>query len=273
MRERRFQVIHLSVLTLALLWPDTSHAKKAFKAKVPNGNVHECSTCHIKTSQPATWNPFGLDVKANLVNNQPDWSAVCEMDSDGDGWTNGEELLDPECVWSSVMASPGSPGDVTKPGDASSSPPEPEPEPEPDVIAEQEEDAGGAEPDGSTIEDAIEDGIEDTGPVECDSDMDCPMGFCDEDGQCQPYLDADTGMEAEIGDAATDVGLASGDTPPDVGLADADAAADPPASSGGSSGSSGGCSGGTIPAHTGLLHLFGLLAVVVLSNRRRTGLV
>ena len=56
------------------------------------------------------------------------------LDSDGDGWTNGEELLDPDCEWSTGDPMPGDVVDVTKPGDASDFPPEFEPEP--DVVAE-----------------------------------------------------------------------------------------------------------------------------------------
>jgi hypothetical protein len=28
-----------------------------------------------------------------------DWAAVCSLDSDGDGLTNGQELGDPTCTW------------------------------------------------------------------------------------------------------------------------------------------------------------------------------
>lgn len=43
-------------------------------------------------------NPFGDDYRANGYA----WTkALCELDSDGDGFTNGEELGDPCCVWSS----------------------------------------------------------------------------------------------------------------------------------------------------------------------------
>ena len=38
---------------------------------------------------------FVLQDYAKLRN----WSAICNLDSDGDGKTNGEELGDPNCVW------------------------------------------------------------------------------------------------------------------------------------------------------------------------------
>jgi len=43
-----------------------------------------------------------------------DWQAVCSLDSDGDGRTNGEELGDPNCIWTkgdtpefSIQSNPG----------------------------------------------------------------------------------------------------------------------------------------------------------------------
>ena len=39
-------------------------------------------------------NPFGAAFAAD-----PSWAALCPLDSDGDGFTNGEELGDPDCVW------------------------------------------------------------------------------------------------------------------------------------------------------------------------------
>lgn len=35
----------------------------------------------------------------DLRNNAYDWSRICHMDSDNDGRTNGDELGDPNCVW------------------------------------------------------------------------------------------------------------------------------------------------------------------------------
>ncbi len=172
--------MHLSRLIVAILTLSLSAgvamAKSTFKTKVPNGPVTNCLTCHTKTSPPAAWNVFGLDVKANLSDGSPDWDAVCGMDSDGDGWTNGEELLDPDCLWSIGDPMPGDPADVTKPGDASDSPPEPEPEPEPDVIdepdviAEADADEIGPESDASDQVDADETGPESDASDKADAD-------------------------------------------------------------------------------------------------------
>ena len=45
-----------------------------------------------------------------------EWTpALCNMDSDGDGQTNGEELGDPHCVWT-VGDIPARTVDITHPG-------------------------------------------------------------------------------------------------------------------------------------------------------------
>jgi hypothetical protein len=248
------RLLRIALLAAALLVSGTALAKKPFKTKVPNGAVYSCSTCHISTNPPTSWNDFGLDVKGHMVAGQPDWATVCEMDSDGDGWTNGEELLDPECVWGPFTPDPGDTGDVTKPGDPNSFPPEPEPEPEPepDVMVEQEADGGPAEADIFVEPEVLFGDTDDAGPPQCFQDEDCDGDAVCVDGSCAPG-------EGVGGDTAADT----------AGIEDT--SADEPAPSGG--GSSGGCAGGGIPAHSGLAQLFGLLGLLVLSNRRRGGLV
>lgn len=48
-------------------------------------------------------NPFGQAVAAQLANGIENvWPLICDIDSDNDGRTNGEELLDPTCIWRSI---------------------------------------------------------------------------------------------------------------------------------------------------------------------------
>jgi hypothetical protein len=58
---------------------------------IPNGSVNSCCNCHQACSPPAL-NPFGSAFSANghLWN-----AALATLDSDGDGFTNGQELGDP----------------------------------------------------------------------------------------------------------------------------------------------------------------------------------
>lgn len=64
---------------------------------VPQGR--RCVTCHLDPQGRGTRNEFGDDV-AYYFNGGPDWSAIYAMDSDRDGYTNGQELGDPNGAWS-----------------------------------------------------------------------------------------------------------------------------------------------------------------------------
>ena len=92
-----------------------------------NGDV--CTTCHT-TFGGSPRNPFGLDVQARVTPNGQEvfWGLeLAALDSDGDGFTNGEELGDPDGTWQEGDAAPGDPAAITHPGDPDSHPPEPEP--------------------------------------------------------------------------------------------------------------------------------------------------
>jgi Hint module len=75
------------------------------------------------TLSPSSTAQFGLDFKS--VGNLQWNKAFCEMDSDGDGVTNGEELGDPCCLWTpentkpegfrtTELSHPGEKGEVGK---------------------------------------------------------------------------------------------------------------------------------------------------------------
>ncbi len=81
---------------------------------VPNTATFSCSTCH--TVAP-TRNAFGLA----FANNGHVWNAtLAHLDSDGDGFSNGTELGDPNGTW--TMGSPDPSGPVFNPGDPASHP-------------------------------------------------------------------------------------------------------------------------------------------------------
>ncbi len=89
-------------------------------AQLPNGQVFNCATCHVRTSGGGPRNAFGEAVRS-LVNpgsRTPFWGPVlARLDSDGDGFTNGQELGDPE---GDGTPTPGA--EVTHPGNPSSKP-------------------------------------------------------------------------------------------------------------------------------------------------------
>jgi len=78
-----------------------------------------CDTCHTEGGGSPR-NDFGLDVEATLepplFSANVDWSAVFDRDSDGDGFTNGEELGDPDGTWRIGDPDPDAP--AYAPGDA-----------------------------------------------------------------------------------------------------------------------------------------------------------
>ncbi len=87
-------------------------------SKTPHGSKYSCNTCH--TSGGGTpRNSFGLDVEARVTPNgfENFWGPeLAALDSDGDGFTNGEELQDPDGLWTEGAPLPGDQALVTHPG-------------------------------------------------------------------------------------------------------------------------------------------------------------
>ena len=97
----------------AVLAAYTVSAVPGYVSVIPNGSVNSCSTCHAASGAPAL-NPFGSDF---LANNHL-WNAALAMkNSDGDAYSNGQELGDPTGSGTPI---PGA--SVSKPGDATSIP-------------------------------------------------------------------------------------------------------------------------------------------------------
>ena len=88
------------VVTSAFLLTSVAVAKPAFPSKIPYQGF-SCSTCHDGSPGLASMNDFANDFKA--AGNT--WTKdLCEMDSDGDGASNGVELLDPTATGRRVIA-------------------------------------------------------------------------------------------------------------------------------------------------------------------------
>lgn len=105
---------------LALLAGEQPAFARSFRVNmIPNGNVYGCQTCHLSAGGGGPRNSFGNDVFAIVQGptSTAFWSRVYNKDSDGDGFTNGQELGDPT---GTGVATPGA--QVTRPGDASSHP-------------------------------------------------------------------------------------------------------------------------------------------------------
>ncbi|XP_076468958.1 dopamine beta-hydroxylase-like [Babylonia areolata] len=100
-----------TILAVALCLPSI-HPYPMYGQEIPNGDQvpHPCKpnflwhgVGHQISQGGGARNPFGEDFAANGHK----WTeALCRKDSDGDGRTNGEELGDPECVWSKGQTPP-----------------------------------------------------------------------------------------------------------------------------------------------------------------------
>lgn len=83
---------------LLVLAPAAVRAHSFYLRDLPNGESvpGRPALGHVSTGGGGTLNAFGKDFRTHGRT----WSrALCELDSDGDGRTNGEELGDPSCVW------------------------------------------------------------------------------------------------------------------------------------------------------------------------------
>jgi hypothetical protein len=103
------------------------YARDFRPSQIPNGSRFDCNTCHTMGGGTAL-NPFGIDVLNSFLTpknafGNVNWVAeLASIDSDGDGFTNGQELLDPNGEWRPGNPNPGNPADVGNPGSASSTP-------------------------------------------------------------------------------------------------------------------------------------------------------
>lgn len=78
------------------------HARRDYQGLIPNGNNVQrngrpwSGVGHTSAAGSGPRNAFGKD----FMNAAFMWTAaLCEADSDADGFSNGEELGDPQCVW------------------------------------------------------------------------------------------------------------------------------------------------------------------------------
>lgn len=117
------KLILLISLAVAIYFIAESRTQRVFQ--IPNGTKNSCLNCHF-SMQGGSLNKFGEDVGETMngggAGGEVNWLAVYNLDSDGDGFTNGEELLDPNGEWSQGDAQPGDPSLVTLPGNANSFP-------------------------------------------------------------------------------------------------------------------------------------------------------
>ncbi len=113
------------LLNFAFLLVVYNLSSRSFRlGQIPNGNVNRCSNCHISSAGGGPLTPFGMEVSNNfLKDGNVVWnSTLASIDSDGDGFTNGQELQDPEGKWKIGDPNPGESSLVSNPGDSKSVP-------------------------------------------------------------------------------------------------------------------------------------------------------
>ncbi len=117
--------IFSTIIIFTLLSSTVFLVGRSFRvSKIPHGSKFSCNTCHTNGGGSAL-NTFGLDVEKNVTPNGTEsfWTPeLAALDSDGDGFTNGEELQDSNGEWREGNANSGDVSLVTNPGNANSTP-------------------------------------------------------------------------------------------------------------------------------------------------------
>lgn len=116
----RFLFRWLPFSLVCLVCITDAEARNFRVSMMPNGSVFNCLTCHRSAGGGGPTNPFGTAVRSLVSPNgrQQFWTpALAALDSDGDGFTNGEELGDPDGDGTAIPRTT-----VTHPGDPNSKP-------------------------------------------------------------------------------------------------------------------------------------------------------
>ncbi len=134
-----------AVATVSLLAGSfEANARGNFPTQIPN--TTQCARCHNNPGGGGPRNLFGDQVAGNLNGNNVNWPAVCILDADGDGESNGAELGDPCCIWT-VGATPqtattSDPSDNGAVSGNTCAPDDAGPGPEPDDAGVVDDDGG-----------------------------------------------------------------------------------------------------------------------------------
>jgi hypothetical protein len=119
---KRINYIYAGIAILAIV-TYLAPARMQRVSQIPNGSKYNCTNCHISPYGGGNLTPFGGDVQNNLSGGVVQWGAtLANLDSDNDGFTNGQELLDPSGTWVKGQPNPGNSANAGNPGDSKSTP-------------------------------------------------------------------------------------------------------------------------------------------------------
>lgn len=121
MPSRRGRVAALAALTAALSCAPSALARPEFVARLPNGGSvpSVAALGHVNPNGGGATNAFGANFGGSVGRGA--WTtALCVMDSDGDGQSNGLELGDPCCAWAAGAGAPAFTTGLSHPGLATS---------------------------------------------------------------------------------------------------------------------------------------------------------
>ena len=94
------------LVVVGLSLASTSVWAKQFRVgQIPNASQFSCDTCH-EPGNTGYVNQFGVQVLSHLKSGDVKWEEMWNLDADGDGYTNGQELGDPNGTWRIGMANP-----------------------------------------------------------------------------------------------------------------------------------------------------------------------
>ena len=119
---RILNLLFKSLLVVGVLI-STAESRSKRVSQLPNGSSFGCAKCHVDAGGGGTRTSFGEVVRTTFLDANGDviWNqALASNDADGDGVSNGAELLDPNGTWVKGTSNPGTPALVSNPGDPNS---------------------------------------------------------------------------------------------------------------------------------------------------------
>jgi hypothetical protein len=117
---------HMVTLVVCTCVASNAFARSHRVTQIPHGSSFGCTSCHVDASGGGVFTGFGSDATLYLVGDghiserDLDWAPMASLDSDRDGFTNGEELGDPSGSWS--IGDPDPSGRFYNPGDPNDHP-------------------------------------------------------------------------------------------------------------------------------------------------------